>query len=111
VLVAECTGRNRILGYQGMIIFGTGYDGAWASSGSSITPDGTVYAVTVQTPASGPCTMNCSNRNRIYSFHSNGSNFLFADGSVHFLRESIGWVTLGRLITSQSGEVINSTDY
>jgi prepilin-type N-terminal cleavage/methylation domain-containing protein/prepilin-type processing-associated H-X9-DG protein len=111
LLVTECSGRNRILGYQGLVIFGTGYDGAWASPGASITPDGTVYNVTVQTPPTGPCTMNCSNRNRIYSFHPNGCNFLFADASVHFLQENIGWVTLGRLITCQSGEVIGSMAY
>ena len=34
----------------------------------------------------GPCAMNCTNDNELYSFHSGGVNGVFGDGSVHFIR-------------------------
>ena len=47
----------------------------------------------------GPCPMNCTNDNEMYSFHSGGVNAVFADGSVHFLRASMTLTALSRLIT------------
>jgi prepilin-type processing-associated H-X9-DG protein len=37
----------------------------------------------------GPCTINCANIQGFYSFHSNGANFLFADGRVTFVKDTI----------------------
>jgi prepilin-type processing-associated H-X9-DG protein len=37
--------------------------------------------------SSGPCAVNCTNENEMISFHTNGANVLFADGSVHLLEE------------------------
>jgi prepilin-type N-terminal cleavage/methylation domain-containing protein/prepilin-type processing-associated H-X9-DG protein len=106
ILLVECSARNHSIGSSGQVIAGTGYDGAWSSPLGIVNGQGSVYNVTTTSPANGSCTMNCTNRNRIYSFHNGGSNFLFADGSVHFLTQNIGWVTLGNLITCQSGEVV-----
>lgn len=57
-------------------------------------------------PAGG-CTsaMNRKNDNEPYSFHRGGGNFLFADGSVRFLRESISLQTFAALCTMNAGEV------
>ncbi|HEY7424208.1 MAG TPA: DUF1559 domain-containing protein [Gemmataceae bacterium] len=41
-----------------------------------------------------------------YSFHSNGANFLFGDGSVHFLSKSINGATFTNLCTIAGGEVV-----
>jgi prepilin-type processing-associated H-X9-DG protein len=38
------------------------------------------------------------------SFHPDGANFLFADGSVHFLRETISFVVYEDLGTIAGGE-------
>jgi prepilin-type N-terminal cleavage/methylation domain-containing protein/prepilin-type processing-associated H-X9-DG protein len=53
----------------------------------------------------GPCPMNCSNDNEVYSFHPGGANALFADGSVRFLQVSMSTATLAALVTRAGGEV------
>jgi prepilin-type N-terminal cleavage/methylation domain-containing protein/prepilin-type processing-associated H-X9-DG protein len=45
------------------------------------------------------------------SFHSGGVNALFADGSVHFIKNSISPVTWYALGTIAGGEVISSDSY
>ncbi len=57
-------------------------------------------------PAQG-CTkvMNAKNNNEPYSFHAGGANFLFADGHVQFLRESLDIRTFAALCTRAAGEV------
>lgn len=43
--------------------------------------------------------------------HGRGANACFADGSVHFLREGIGYRVLGKLCTRSGGEAIAAGDY
>jgi prepilin-type processing-associated H-X9-DG protein len=50
------------------------------------------------------CLINCLNDRSIYSFHPNGANFAFADGSVRFLSTSISLKTLVALLTAKSGD-------
>jgi prepilin-type processing-associated H-X9-DG protein len=50
--------------------------------------------------------MNCSTNSEVYSFHSGGANFVFVDGSVHFIRDSITLTTLAQLITRAGGEIV-----
>ncbi len=45
------------------------------------------------------------------SNHSGGSNFLFADGSVHFIKSSVNIYTYWALGTKAGGEVISSDSY
>jgi len=52
-------------------------------------------------------TMNKRNDNEPYSFHREGANFLFADGHVRFLNESISLTLLAALVTMSAGEVEN----
>jgi prepilin-type processing-associated H-X9-DG protein len=42
-----------------------------------------------------------------WSLHNGGSNFLFVDGSVHFLPYSIDQATLKALATRAGGETVN----
>src|SRR5262249_61593224 len=53
----------------------------------------------------GTCPINCTNAGEVYSFHTGGAHAVFADGSVHFLRESMNIRVLARLITRAGGEV------
>jgi prepilin-type N-terminal cleavage/methylation domain-containing protein/prepilin-type processing-associated H-X9-DG protein len=47
---------------------------------------------------------NCRNNNEIYSFHPNGANFLYGDGSVHFHTETIGVDPFVSLFTRAAGD-------
>ena len=58
-----------------------------------------------------PCAINCSNDREIYSFHPGGANALFADGSVHFLKESISIRVLAALVTRAGGEVVSASEF
>ena len=69
-----------------------------------------------QTP--GPMAINCINApinshnlNQVYSFHNGGANAVFADGSVHFLQQSIKLEVLIALETRTGGEVIPANSY
>jgi prepilin-type N-terminal cleavage/methylation domain-containing protein/prepilin-type processing-associated H-X9-DG protein len=55
----------------------------------------------------GPCMINATSNNEIYSWHSGGANALFGDGSVHFLRDSIPAATLIALVTRAGGETVS----
>jgi prepilin-type N-terminal cleavage/methylation domain-containing protein/prepilin-type processing-associated H-X9-DG protein len=60
----------------------------------------------------GTCGLNCTNKEEIYSFHTGGANFLFADGHVSFITQGINISALCALATSAGGEVIPSgTEY
>jgi prepilin-type N-terminal cleavage/methylation domain-containing protein len=60
--------------------------------------DGSVYP--------GPCPLNCSNLDAIYSFHTGGAYGLLADGSARFLSQGIDVWVMYSLATSQGGEVV-----
>ncbi|CAN5285205.1 DUF1559 domain-containing protein [soil metagenome] len=57
------------------------------------------------------CVINCNNTQGVYSFHTGGANFLFADGSVRFMATSIPWPTLRAMVSRADGEVFSSTDF
>jgi prepilin-type N-terminal cleavage/methylation domain-containing protein/prepilin-type processing-associated H-X9-DG protein len=83
----------------------------WADSDNRITVTGT-SADGKSAFGSGPCAMNCNNlQGDIYSFHTGGANICFADGSVHFVRDSIALPVLAALVTKAGGEIIPSDVY
>jgi prepilin-type N-terminal cleavage/methylation domain-containing protein/prepilin-type processing-associated H-X9-DG protein len=98
--------------------------GGWARAATDITLNGTTYDGLF---SPGPCAMNCTNgtdaeiypdpyygvqgTGSIYSFHPGGANFLFADGSVHFLQQTIDIRNLARLVTRNGGEIVQGVDY
>jgi prepilin-type processing-associated H-X9-DG protein len=55
--------------------------------------------------------MNRKNDNEPYSFHPGGGNFLFADGAVRFVRESVDIKTFAALLTRAAGEVVGTDDF
>jgi prepilin-type N-terminal cleavage/methylation domain-containing protein len=74
---------------------GSNYEGGDRATDAASTTDG------------GLCTM-CTNErgNGIASFHPGGSHVAMADGTVHFLSESIAQRTFAYLITREKREVV-----
>ena len=54
----------------------------------------------------GPCPLNCSNLDAIYSFHQGGAYGLLGDGSAPFMHQSMDVYVMYALATSQGGEVV-----
>jgi prepilin-type N-terminal cleavage/methylation domain-containing protein/prepilin-type processing-associated H-X9-DG protein len=106
-LVAEDAGRpTRWIMGQSFDIYTRG--GPWGSAPCVIF----VQGFDPQTgQKSGPCAIDCTNLNEIYSFHPGGANVLFADGSVRFLHAGMEIRILAALITRAGGEVVSADDY
>jgi prepilin-type N-terminal cleavage/methylation domain-containing protein/prepilin-type processing-associated H-X9-DG protein len=81
--------------------------GPWASYNSCIYR---TWSADGQTPG-GFCTINCNNSWGIYSFHTQGANALYCDGSVHFLAVGLDRDVFAGLVTHAGGEVINGNGY
>ncbi len=106
ILLAEIAGKNLLWQagrYTGQPLSGFfGGEGGWgdATSGASAlygsSSDGTVFP--------GSCGINCSNDYGFYSFHTNGANAAFVDGSVRFLNSNIDILTLAALVTAAGGD-------
>ena len=54
---------------------------------------------------------NAGANDELFSYHSGGVNCLFGDGSVRFIKNSVGVVVLRGLITLNGGEVLSSDSY
>jgi prepilin-type N-terminal cleavage/methylation domain-containing protein/prepilin-type processing-associated H-X9-DG protein len=119
VMIAEGDGRPvgynhaRTIYNQGGPVDGVlnpvnGGGGAWADPFSYAHLDG---ASADGIRGNGICLINCTSNNEIYAFHPGGANVLFADGSVHFVKESIDPRVVVYLITRAGGEVISSDQY
>jgi prepilin-type processing-associated H-X9-DG protein len=87
-----------------------GGGGAWADpfsyahlAGSS--PNG------MRGVAWGTCLVNCTTDNELYSFHPGGVNLLFADGSVHWIKETIDKKIIVYLICRADGSIISADQY
>lgn len=123
ILVVECAGRPNLYqngqqvpdgttpktwsGSSGVTRpFPTG--GVWASHNRGFLIDGAQPdGNTAIRP--GPCAINCSNDNEIYSFHPGGAQTLLADGSARFFSASMSMELLIGLVSRDGGEV--ASDY
>ena len=47
---------------------------------------------------------------QVYGFHTGGVNAVFGDGSVRFVRQSIGIATLAAIVTRNGGETTLTLD-
>ncbi|WP_435009015.1 DUF1559 domain-containing protein [Tundrisphaera lichenicola] len=111
VMVSEMSGRPfaYVTGSKlnSALAASTGGAGAWAHNNThklmSYTVDGGVKG--------GPCGVNCSSRNSIYSFHQEGAHGLFVDGSVRLLRAKLDANIAFSLGTAAGGELLSATDY
>ncbi|VTT99629.1 Prepilin-type N-terminal cleavage/methylation domain-containing protein OS=Singulisphaera acidiphila (strain ATCC BAA-1392 / DSM 18658 / VKM B-2454 / MOB10) GN=Sinac_3867 PE=4 SV=1: N_methyl_2: SBP_bac_10 [Gemmataceae bacterium] len=82
-----------------------GLDGAgWASRGMNYGIDGSG----LDGLGSGPCFMNCNNRDEHFSFHTGGGVHLFGDGSVRFINQNLSTKVMAAQTTRIGGETLAS---
>jgi prepilin-type N-terminal cleavage/methylation domain-containing protein/prepilin-type processing-associated H-X9-DG protein len=130
ILIVEDAGRPGWYGSKGLVTQAGSYTagrngpapqggGAWAdplnyiatngsdSSGSGIAAGGNFLGIP---PAPWSCANGCSNDSEIFAFHTGGSNALFGDGSVRFVRNGLSMPLMSALLSRAGGEVTPS-DY
>jgi type II secretory pathway pseudopilin PulG len=80
---------------------GTNVTGAgWADDQASFAVDGTDFETAINDR--GPCLINCTNANEIYSFHNRGAHAVFADGSTRFVRSTIRPLPMVAMLTRRN---------
>jgi prepilin-type processing-associated H-X9-DG protein/prepilin-type N-terminal cleavage/methylation domain-containing protein len=115
ILVVECAARPLVYRKRSPNPTLSNDQGiGWADSEGPFSLDGASADGSAEGcgPAGG-CTlaMNRKNDNEPYSFHSGGGNFLFADGHVRFVRESVALAIFAALCTKNGGEVVSQSDF
>src|SRR5262245_9322169 len=110
IMVVECAARPMVFRNRSGVPGLSNDQGiGWADSEGPFSLDGAPSDGSVEGcgPAGG-CTyvMNRRNDNEPFSFHSGGANFLFADGRVQFVRESVSLVAFAALCTMNAGEIV-----
>ena len=93
---------------DGVNVIVSGGGGAWADCNSDTHIGG---ASSNGYRYQGTCIMNCTTDNEVFSFHPGGSNAVFADGSVHFVKDSINPTVFFALITRKAGEIVSADQY
>jgi prepilin-type processing-associated H-X9-DG protein len=91
--------------------------GSRSSSGNEKWAD-PAHPILIEVDSHWDCTagpkryFNCNNSNEIYSFHAGNTaaHFLFADGSVRLIRDTIPPDTFRALYTKAGGEVVTTPD-
>jgi prepilin-type processing-associated H-X9-DG protein len=118
IFMAECSSRpvgyNHVRQIYTSEVNGLPVDGAIepVSSGGGAWGDMFCYASLAGAQCNnsghrlGPCMINYTSDDEIYSWHNGGANVLFGDGSVHFLAESIPPGVIIALVTRSGGEVV-----
>jgi prepilin-type N-terminal cleavage/methylation domain-containing protein/prepilin-type processing-associated H-X9-DG protein len=109
ILIAEDADRPRVWQAGRYMPNQAGACGGWAApAGCQIELKGSTFDGVTRP---GPCAINCTNQKEVYSLHPGGANLLFADGSVHFLKQTMVIRVFARLVTRAGGEVVSAGDY
>ena len=123
LIVSEC--GSKPIGYNGKrqifksVVNGLPVDGVIepVTAGGGAWADQFTYAILAGAQGrvsgwrGGTCMVNCTSDNEIYSFHTGGANGLFADGSVHFLKETLSVPIVAALVTRAGGEILSADSY
>jgi prepilin-type N-terminal cleavage/methylation domain-containing protein/prepilin-type processing-associated H-X9-DG protein len=94
----------------------TGVRWAWGAVGMSmfqtiVPPNSTLYRWNSCRSSCGGCSPDDSSYSNAQSNHSGGANFLMADGSVRFIKDTVSQKTYLALGTRAGNEVVSSDSY
>jgi prepilin-type N-terminal cleavage/methylation domain-containing protein/prepilin-type processing-associated H-X9-DG protein len=107
IMIAECAGRPQLWRRHRQVLNEWLSGGPWASRNllfcRGASPDGATF--------NGRCAINCTNDREVYSFHPGGANVVFADGSVHYLKETTDIRNFARLVTYAGGDFVSAGDF
>lgn len=101
--IAECSGRPARYNAGRVRATGTVSGASWADRENEYIVHGFSNDGLTST---GPCALNCTNANEIYSFHPQGAHVIMGDGSVRLLPQQTPMRLVARLVTRQAFEVI-----
>ena len=112
IMVVECAGRPQVFRLRRAASGQANDQGiGWADSEGPFSLDGASHDGALEACGLGcAAAMNRRNDNEPFAFHPGGSNALFADGHVQFVRDTIPLPTFAAMVTASSGEVISDTD-
>jgi prepilin-type N-terminal cleavage/methylation domain-containing protein/prepilin-type processing-associated H-X9-DG protein len=100
--------------------------GGWCRPASDFSIDGSSADGAV---IPGPCPLNCTNGEdfahgpypipyygtegtaEAYAFHPGGANVLFGDGSVKFIKDTVGIRVFAKLVTRSNSEAVSADEY
>ena len=108
VMVVECAGRPLVYrNGRAQPTLSNDQGICWADNEGPFSFDGAAADGSAEgCGVACAATMNKRNDNEPYSFHQGGGNFLFADGHVQFIRQSVSIQTFSALLTRAAGEVV-----
>jgi prepilin-type processing-associated H-X9-DG protein len=117
IMISEDAGRPNLYVRGTQLTFGQSY--AWYNNGVPPTASNqgsgagwSDYGSEFYTDGDGSREhTNYSSNNEVYSFHPGGANHAFADGSVHFIKQSISPAVFAALISYNGGEVLSADQY
>ncbi|MGE0608951.1 MAG: DUF1559 domain-containing protein [Pirellulales bacterium] len=122
ILVGECSGREDV--WQGRVVkpadavkssatCARARGGAWATNDNSYAIGQRINWCSSSGTIPGKMKINNSNEwgHLYYSFHGNGAEFAFADGSVRFISDKVALWVLASLTSRAGGEAMSSADY
>jgi prepilin-type N-terminal cleavage/methylation domain-containing protein/prepilin-type processing-associated H-X9-DG protein len=112
IMVVECAGRPQVFRLRRPASGVANDQGiCWADSEGPFSLDGASSDGNLEACGLGCASaMNRRNDNEPFAFHPGGSNALFADGHIQFVRETIGLPVYAALVTASSGEVVSDAD-
>ena len=89
---------------------GNGVSGPPNSTASNLKPVINNHATPVNGPTDCPwSTNNCGPNDEIFSFHPGGATAVYADGSAHFINESITPQVMRTLVTRGEGDLVDAS--
>jgi len=114
IMVVECAGRPTIYwGRVRRLDLANDQGQGWVDSEGAFSLDGSNEDGSLQGlgPILTPRAINATNENEPYSFHPGGANFLFTDGHVTFIRETVKLSVFAALCTRNGTEVVAEDEY